>query len=204
MYIKKPVAKSLYDSQILIAVNNEELTIKQICEKVGSHKQTVRRQIKEDLLKIYLDEKITDKRGTTVYSVKWNRIVSDFFNYLNELAKEKKLSKEENKKLNDKIKIMSNNKFITLSLKVMFREYFRIYVKKSLPVTLEELFKETILELATKLNPDMIRHGVKMDFGRDKDFKEFMDLTYLLHSFFASERIPLDDLFYSELDKKIS
>jgi len=202
MYVKKPVINSLYDSQILIALNNEELTVKQICDKINTHKQTVRRQIKEDLLKTYLDEKVTDKRGKTIHSIKWNKIVSDFFEYLNELAKEKNLTKEDRKLINDKTKNMGNNKFIILTLQIMFREYFRVYVKKNLPITLADLFKETIIEAGVKLNPDQIKHAIKARFGKDGEFENFMDLTYLFQTFFASERIPLDDLFYNQLEKQ--
>ena len=57
MYVKKPVAENVYDSQILITINTEELTIKQVCDKINSHKPTIRRQIQQDLLKDYLIHK---------------------------------------------------------------------------------------------------------------------------------------------------
>lgn len=201
MYVKKPVINNHYDSQILIALGEEKLTIKQICDKTHSHKQTVRRQIKEDLLKEkYLDEEVADKRGKTVHAINWTRIVSDFLDYLVDLAKKKKIEKEEFKKIVEKTKIMSNNKFLVTIFKIMFRKYTIIYLKKEIPITLEDLFREIILQLGIELNPRKMRYEAKMKFEKDKEFKDFLDLTYLLETYFSSEGIPLEILFYKELE----
>lgn len=201
MYIKKPVISNYYDSQILIALGDEKLTIKQICDKTSAHKQSVRRQIKEDLLKErYLDEEVADKRGKTVYAINWSRVISDFLDYLVNLAKKKKIEEKEFKKIVDKTKIMSNNKFLVTVFKIMFKKYTEVYLKREIQITLEDLFREIILQLGIELSPEKIRYEVRIRFEKDKEFKDFLDFTYFLETFFSSEGRPLVASFYKELE----
>jgi hypothetical protein len=201
MYVKKPVAENVYDSQILITLNTEELTIKQVCDKINSHKPTIRRQIQQDLLKDYLSHKKIDKRGKTTYTIKWNKIVEDFLDYLKKLSKEKEFTKEEYNNLLQKIKPLEKNPYLILILQLMFKEYFKIYIKNKIPLTLEDLFKETILSLGEKLNPNSIKPTFFMKYKNENSFNDFMDFTYFLENYFSSQKIDLDDLFYMELEK---
>jgi len=203
MYVKKPVIENVYDSKILLAIGTNEIIVKQISEITGTHKPTIRRQIKEDLLKDYLNEKTLDERGKTIYSIKWKQIVEDFLNYLKKLSKEKKLSKKEMEDLESKLNPMKKNKYLVLVLQIMFKEFSRIYLSHNLPITLEELFKEMIVSLGENLNPDVIRPKVYMELKEEKEFSDFLTFNYFLETYFSTMKINMADLFYMELDNKL-
>lgn len=202
MYVKKPVIENVYDSKILLAIGTNEFIVKQISKITGTHKPTIRRQIKEDLLEDYLHEKTLDKRGKTIYSIKWNRIVEDFLSYLKKLSKERKLSKKETEDMESKLKPMKNNKYLKIVLQLMFKEFSRIYLSHDLPITLEELFKEMIVSLGESLNPDVIRPKFYMELKEEKEFNDFIIFNYFLETYFSTMKIGMADLFYMELEKK--
>jgi hypothetical protein len=202
MYVKKPVIENVYDSKILLAIGTNEVIVKQISKITGTHKPTIRRQIKEDLLEEYLKEEILDDRGKTTYSIRWNKIVEDFLNYLKKISKEKKLSKKEIEEMETKLKPMKNNKYLILVLQIMFREFSRIYLSHNIPITIEELFKEMIVSLGENLNPNTIRPKVYMDLKEEKEFSDFLFFNYFLETYFSTMKINIADLFYLELEKK--
>jgi hypothetical protein len=202
MYVKKPVIENVYDSKILLAISTNELIVKQISKITSTHKPTIRRQIKEDLLEEYLKEEILDDRGKTAYSIRWKKIVEDFLNYLKKLSKEKKLSKKEIEEMETKLKPMKNNKYLILVLQIMFREFSRIYLSHNIPITIEELFKEMIVSLGENLNPNTIRPKVYMDLKEEKEFSDFLFFNYFLETYFSTMKINIADLFYLELEKK--
>lgn len=199
MYVKKPVINNVYDSQILLAINTKECIVKEIANITKSQKLTIRRQIQRDLLKNYLNEKTLDKRGKTIYSIRWEGITHDFLEYLKRLIKEKNFSKEEIQKINKEMIYMQDNQYLILILKIMFKEFFKFYTSNHTSITLEDLFKETIASLGSKLNPDNLKPKVFMDLKERKDFREFLNLTHFLKTHF-SPRIELDNLFYTELE----
>lgn len=201
MYVKKPVIQNVYDSKILIAIGTNEFIVKQIAKITHSHKPTIRRQIKEDLLKEYLHEKILDDRGKTIYSIKWNKIVEDFLNYLKKIAKEKKLSKTELLEIETKIKPMKNNKYLIVILQIMFKEFSKIYLSNDFQITLEDLFKEMINSLSKNLNPNVINPKVYMDLKEEKEFNDFLVFNNILEKYFSSININIANLFYLELEK---
>ena len=209
MYVKKPVIENVYDSKILLAISTNELVVREISRITGTHKPTIRRQIKEDLLKAYLHEEKglgkkgkPDKRGKTKYSIKWNKISEDFLSYLRRLSKDRKLSKKEIEEIEIKIKPMNDNKYLILILQIMFKEFSKIYLPHNLPITLKELFNETIVGLGKNLNADVIKPKLYMGLKEEKQFSDFLIFNSLLEKYFSSMKINIAELFYSELEEK--
>jgi len=101
-------------------------------------------------------------------------------------------------------KSIENNKYLNLVLQIMFKEFFRVYVKNNIPITLEDLFKEMILDLGEKLNPDSISKKIYMEYKDETEFSVFMGFTYFLETYFSSQKIGLDYLFNFELEKEIT
>jgi len=201
MYLKKPVISNAYDFRILLAINTEEMIVKDIVKKVGSYKHTIRRQIKTDLKKDFLIEKVVDKRKKTIYSIRWEKIVEEFLRYIKKTIQEKELSKELKEEFSKQIISIKQNKFLILALKIMFKEFSKVYIKGDLTQTLEDLFKETIVNLSEKLSPDNIKHNIFIKLKDNKEFTDFIKFNNLLGSLISPNKINLDNVFYEELEK---
>lgn len=195
MKLKPNPIQTEHHSKIILLLSEGEKSLTDIAGIMNKEVSTISEHmyllIKEGF--VLKDDKPKDKiKNSKSYSLNWNKILSEFLNYISIKAK-----KELSTPLTIKMKI---NPYLKEILVRALKDHAEVFKKRGESKTIENLFEKITMQIIYALPPqtdlDLIELSKKKNY---QSLKSFLDFTTLLSDYLAADLKDTIEDFYEDI-----